>query len=140
MKLTQAALRSLIKKPGRHSDGGGLYFRVLGEGKSYFVYRFTVAGREREMSLGPFPELSLAEARERHAELRKQVKVDKIDPLAAKTAPVAQPDANPTFGQMADQYLETHATDWRSAKHRHQWRMTLTTYAAPIRDIPVDEC
>jgi hypothetical protein len=38
-KLTQAALRRLIKKTGRHSDGGGLYFRVIGGGKAYFVYR-----------------------------------------------------------------------------------------------------
>ena len=38
-KLTQAALRGLIKKPGRYSDGGGLYFRVISEGNAYFVYR-----------------------------------------------------------------------------------------------------
>ena len=55
-KLTQAALRSLIKKPGRHSDGGGLYFRVLNDAKAYFVYRYTVSGKERETSLGPYPE------------------------------------------------------------------------------------
>jgi hypothetical protein len=65
-KLTQAALRRLIKKTGRHSDGGGLYFRVIGEGKAYFVYRYRIGGREREASLGPFPELTLAEAREKH--------------------------------------------------------------------------
>ena len=75
-KLTQAALRRLIKKTGRHSDGGGLYFRVIGEGKAYFVYRYRVGGKERETSLGPFPELRLAEAREKHAELRKSVVVD----------------------------------------------------------------
>jgi hypothetical protein len=51
-KLTQAALRGLIKKTGRHSDGGGLYFRVIGEGKAYFVYRYRVGGKERETSLG----------------------------------------------------------------------------------------
>ena len=66
MKLTQAALRSLIKKPGRHSDGGGLYFRVLPGQKCYWVYRYTVSGKEhetskeRETSLGPFPELGQA--------------------------------------------------------------------------------
>ena len=54
-------------------------------------------------------------------------------------ASVAQPSAKTTFGQCCDQYLETHQTDWRSAKHRYQWRMTLTTYAAAIRNIPVDE-
>ena len=85
-KLTQAALRRLIKKTGRHSDGGGLYFRVIGEGKAYFVYRYRVDGREREKSLGPYPELSLAEAREKHAALRKSVVVDRADPLAEKHA------------------------------------------------------
>jgi hypothetical protein len=75
-KLTQAKLRSLIKKPGRHSDGGGLYFRTIGEKKAYFVYRFRIGGKEREASLGPFPELTLAEARVRHAEMRKRVVAD----------------------------------------------------------------
>jgi Arm DNA-binding domain len=107
-KLTQAALRSLIKKPGPHSDGSGPYFRVLGEGKAYFVLRFTVTGRERETSLGPFPELSLAEARERHADICKLVRVDKIDPIAQKrAAKTVQPSAAPTFGQMVDQSIET---------------------------------
>ena len=139
-KLTQAALRGLIKKPGRHSDGGGLYFRVLGEGKAYFVYRFTVAGRERETSLGPFPELSLAEAREKHAALRKMVKTDKIDPIAQKhVAKTAQPSAVPTFGAMADEYVTTHEATWRSDKHKWQWKQTLGEYCAAIRSKPVNE-
>jgi integrase len=142
VKLTQIALKSLVKKPGRHSDGGGLYFRVLGEGKSYWVYRFTVAGRERETSIGPFPELSLAEARERHADLRKRVKVDKIDIIgekrAAKTT-LAIPSVKPSFGQMADLHIETHEGSWRNNKHRRQWVKGLGEYAGPIRDKPVDE-
>jgi hypothetical protein len=60
-KLPQTKLRGLIKKTGRHGDGGGLYFRVIGGGKAYFVYRYRVGGGERETSLGPFPELTLAE-------------------------------------------------------------------------------
>ena len=50
------------------------------------ISSFTVAGRERGDELGVFPELSLAEAREKHAELRKRVKVDKADPIAQKRA------------------------------------------------------
>jgi hypothetical protein len=139
-KLTQAALRRLIKKTGRHSDGGGLYFRVLGDGKAYFVYRFRVDGREREASLGPYPKLSLKEAREKHIDLRKAVK-DKIDPLAerhsAKTMPA--PTAVPTFGDMADAYVQTHEATWRNAKHRYQWRQTLTDYCGPTRDTRLNE-
>ena len=139
-KLTQAALRRLIKKTGRHSDGGGLYFRVIGEGKAYFVYRYRVGGKERETSLGPFPELTLAEAREKHAELRKSVVVDKADPIADKrAAKTVPPSAAPTFGAMADQYIETHEATWRNDKHRWQWRQTLTDYCCPIRGLPVDQ-
>jgi integrase len=141
-KLTQIALRSLVKKPGRHSDGQGLFFRVLDANKAYFVYRYRVGGKERETSLGAFPELSLAEARERHADMRKLVRVDRIDPIAQKRAlkaSAALPSAAPTFGQCADQFVETHKTGWRNSKHAWQWSRTLTTHAAAIRDLPVDE-
>jgi hypothetical protein len=52
--FTPPVLRGLLMKPGRHPDGQakGLYFRAVGDGKAYWVYRFRVAGREREMSLG----------------------------------------------------------------------------------------
>ena len=139
-KLTQAALKRLIKKTGRHSDGGGLYFRVIGEGKSYWIYRYRVGGKEREASLGPFSDLTLAEAREKHAAMRKSVVVDKTDPLAEKRRmkTVQGAAANPTFGAMADQYIETHQATWRNAKHRWQWRQTLTQCCGSIRDTPVN--
>ena len=140
-KLTQAALKRLIKKTGRHSDGGGLYFRVIGEGKSYWIYRYRVRGKEREASLGPFPDLSLAEAREKHAAMRKSVVVDKTDPLAEKRRmkTVRGAAASPTFGDMADAYVQTHEATWRNAKHRYQWRQTLTDYCGPIRGLPVGQ-
>ena len=56
-KLTPTALKGLLKKTGRHSDGQGLYFRAVRDAKAYWVYRFRINGREREMSLGPYPEI-----------------------------------------------------------------------------------
>jgi integrase len=141
-KLTDKGLQALINKPGRHSDGGGLYFRTLGLGRAYFVYRFRSGGREREMSLGPFPELSLEEARKKHMSLRKAVKVDKADPLANRRADKAAAVAKagiPTFGMVADNYIEGHATSWSNAKHVKQWRTTLTQGCKSIRDMPVDQ-
>lgn len=139
-KLTQIGLRSLIEKPGRYSDGQGLFFRVLDGNKAYFVYRYRVNGVERETSLGAFPELSLGEARIKHAELRKLVKTDKIDPIAQKrAAKTVQPSVKPTFGAMADEFIAAHEPSWRNAKHVWQWRQTLGQYAGPMRDIPVDE-
>jgi integrase len=138
-KLTQAALRGLIKKTGRHGDGGGLYFRVIGGGRAYFVYRYRIGGKERETSLGPFPDLTLAEAREKHAALRKSVVVDKADPLAERAKAVQAVPIIPSFGECADQYVETHEATWRNAKHRWQWRQTLTDYCGPIRMKPINE-
>jgi integrase len=140
--LTQLGLKSLIRKPGRHADGGGLYFRVIGQGKCYWVFRYRLNGCEREASLGPYPELGLEEARVKHADLRKQVKVDKSDPLAtrqaAKAALIAV-SAKPTFAEAADRYIKSHEAGWRNAKHRRQWRMTLTEYCRSIGSKPVDE-
>ena len=139
-KLTPTALKGLLKKPGRHSDGQGLYFRAVGDAKAYWVYRFRINGREREMSLGPYPEMTLAEARAKHAALRKTVIADGVDPLALKNKHAVKIDTGvPTFGAMADQHVETHEGAWRNPKHRRQWRMTLTEYCGSIRPKPVDE-
>jgi hypothetical protein len=141
-KLTRASLKSLIKKPGRHGDGGGLFFRVLPGEKGYFVYRFRVGGKEREMSLGGWSEITLAEARAKHAVLRAKVKADHADPLAERRAGKSAETANraiPTFGQVADEYLAANEQGWRSAGHRWQWRQTVTEHCAPIRNLPVDE-
>jgi integrase len=141
-KLTNAALKGLLKQPGHHGDEGGLSFRVLPGEKGYWVYRYQADGRRREMSLGPYPELGLAEARKKHAELRARVIADKADPLreksAAKQAQV-KARALPTFGRAADDYIATHEDSWRNDKHRWQWRQALTHYCAPIRGLPVDQ-
>jgi integrase len=44
----------------------------------------------------------------------------------------------PTFGEMADHLIESIEPGFRNAKHRYQWRQTLTEYAKPLRPKPVD--
>jgi hypothetical protein len=143
-KLTAKSCEAKIKKPGRHADGGGLFFRTIPGEKAYWVYRYRIAGREREMSLGKWPTVSLAEARILHAAQYAKVKSkEKIDPLAERrggklTAETAR-RAVPTFGQVADDYLAAHEATWRSERHRLQWRQTVTEHCAPIRSTPVDQ-
>ena len=45
----------------------------------------------------------------------------------------------PTFGQVADDFLSAKQSEWRNARHRAQWEMTLRRYCAPLRSRPVDE-
>ena len=57
------------------------------------------------------------------------------DPLSARRGKVHIP----TFGEFADELVETLAPDWRNEKHKYQWRMTLRQYAAPLRSMPLDK-
>ena len=140
-KVTNLNERALLKKPGRHRIADNLFLKVLDPTHAYWVVRYSVGGVSREISLGSAHKVARADASGRYHAIMAEVNKG-VDPLTQKRtlkASAAQPNAKPSFGECADQYLETHQTDWRSSKHRYQWTMTLTTYAAPIRDIPVDE-
>jgi integrase len=143
-KLTARGVESLAKRKGRYGDGDGLFLRVMDPGKRvYWTFRYRMNGQDREMSVGPYPELSLAQARDRHLALRNAVKVDKTDPVgdrrAAKTAVIARSDsAKPTFGQCADQFIALNEGAWRSRKHAAQWRQSLARHCKPIWLKPVD--
>lgn len=59
-KLTDTAARSASLKPGRHSDGGGLYLNVSSSGSKSWLFMWVVAGKRREMGLGAYPAIGLA--------------------------------------------------------------------------------
>src|SRR2546421_418797 len=57
--------------PGMHNDGHGLYLRVSDTGNRSWIFRFTLAGKTRDMGLGGTNVVSLASARKRAQELRE---------------------------------------------------------------------
>jgi integrase len=130
-----ARLVAALNRPGRHADGAGLYLVVDPSGAKRWAFLFRRQGRLREMGLGGLNSVSLAMARERAAESRKMLGSGG-DPILKRKASV---NAAPTFGAFADQFVETKAPGWRSAKHTQQWRRAITQHAAPLRRRPVDE-
>ena len=60
--------------PGKYGDGGGLQFVVSPAKTRKWVFRYLWQGRAREMGLGPYPEIGLAEAREKALEARRLVR------------------------------------------------------------------
>jgi integrase len=129
------------KGPAVLHDGGGLYLRISPTGSKAWVFRFQLDGKRRDMGLGPFPDISLAEARRRATDHRNQRR-DGIDPLEAKAAQrQAQRLASAkgrTFQQCAAEFIEKHRAGWRNAKHRQQWENTLATYVYPtLGQLPV---
>jgi integrase len=141
-QLKEKQLPKLAKTIGRHADGDGLFLRVLKTERPLWTYRYRLNRRETEISLGPYPDVSLETARTRHMEERVKVRKG-IDPRAEKrarkTAKLEQTTGMPTFGAMAEKHLETHEAGWKNPKHRQQWRNTLTTHCAPIWSTPVDQ-
>jgi integrase len=96
-----------------------------------------VGGRRREMGLGSARDVPLARARELAAECRAIVAAGR-DPLQARAASRTAERPVPTFGECADAFIAAKQSEWRNEKHRAQWAMTLTKYAAPLRNLPVD--
>jgi len=132
-KLT-ALQATKLKTPGRHSDGGGLYLSIDDAGRRRWIFMYVRNGRRAELGLGSGRDLPLASARGEAAALRA-ILAEGGDPKAKR----AKAKSVPTFGEFADAYVEAMAPSWRNAKHVKQWKMTLTTYAAPIRLRPIDE-
>jgi integrase len=140
-KLNPKRLDALIERPGRFADGGGLFFKTRGAGRAYWTYRFTLGGSDRERSIGPYPEITLDEARIRHKRWVADVAAG-VDPVGNRRSPkTALPvrSGAPTFGQCADQFIRLNEGGWKNSKHHQQWVMTLGKYCAPIRSKPVNE-
>jgi integrase len=125
---------------GMHADGGGLYLQVTagkeeGQLNKSWLFRFALAGRERQMGLGSLNAVGLSEAREDAERCRKLLKEGR-DPIEVRNAERASKQATAaksvTFDWCATAYMAAHEAGWRNAKHRQQWRNTLDTYASPI--------
>ena len=138
-RLTPLEVKNL-KQPGFYPDGDGLYLKVTAKGNKTWHFRFKLAKKPREMGLGPYPGVSLKQARSNAEEARLLIRKGQ-DPIEQRKTVRAAERARgvPTFELFAGEYIEAHAGEWRNAKHRQQWENTLATYAHPvIGNLPVD--
>lgn len=129
------------KAPGYYPDGGGLYLRVLPSGGKSWSLIYTKHKRSREMTLGPYPDTSLLEARSMAAVARNGLR-NGIDPIekrrAERTALVVDKARSTTFKAAADAYIKAQRVGWKNEKHASQWENTLETYVHPfIGKLPV---
>ncbi|MSR14187.1 MAG: site-specific integrase [Gammaproteobacteria bacterium] len=130
-----------ISTPGWHAVGGvaGLLLQV---GHSIadrptpkcWLLRRMVGGKRQLMGLGPYPEVSLAQAREaakKFSDAIRQGRNPAEERRAKKSALSAAKARQKTFRQCAADYLSRHREDHTNAKHAAQWETTLETYAYP---------
>ncbi len=135
-----------IKTTGRHSVGGvdGLCLNVEGNSRVW-ILRAVVGKRldkdgelkphRRDIGLGPYPEVSLAEARAKATELRSQIR-NGIDPIAYKQVQLEklhiQKLRDRSFRECAEVVIANKARELKNQKHIGQWTTTLETYIFPI--------
>ena len=133
MARLSAAKVKAIKKPGMHGDGNGLYLRVTGSGSRSWMQRIVIHGRRRDLGLGGYPAIGLAEARAL-ALANKALVTAGRDPLAERHRTNV-----PTFREAAKKVYETNLPRWRNGKHTVNWWGSLERHAFPvIGDVKVD--
>ena len=132
-RLSAADVAKLIKdgKPGLHADGAGLGLKISPSGAASWSFRYTLAGKAREMGLGAVHTVGLGEARKRAKKARLDVH-DGVDLVAQKHATKTSAAAAMTFSRVAEMYLAAHAPSWRNDTHRAQWKQTLADYILPV--------
>jgi integrase len=133
--LSATAVRTL-KKPGSHADGNGLYLVVDASGAKRWNLRTVVQGKRSDIGLGGLSLVSLAEAREDAARMRKIARAGGNPLLERRKANVVVP----TFKEAAKQVHKERSVTWKNKKHATQWINTLKEYTFPLfGDNPVDQ-
>lgn len=134
-----------IKENGRHAVGGvdGLHLRIVNSSRAW-VLRVAVGQRtddqgnlkvhRRDIGLGSFPDVSLAEARAKASELKAHIR-NGIDPIQEKQEKLQalriQRHRERTFSECAKIVITTKARELKNQKHIGQWSTTLETYIYP---------
>lgn len=146
-KLTARSVASLVAKdahiPGRHTDGDGLHLHVRPDGAAGWVLRFRLHGKQRDMGLGGYPAIGLADARQLARDAKSLV-LKGIDPTRerrqAREAAAEAASAERTFKATAGAMIEARRDGWRNAKHAAQWTSTLERHVYPtLGSLPVAE-
>ena len=126
-----------LDKPGLHFVGEVpcLALQVLGTGAKTWILRFTIGGSRRDMGLGGYPGVTLAQAREAAREARAKVRRG-IDPIEEQRAIVSALKASiasaVTFEACAENYIKAQEPGWKGDRSAKQWRGSLKNYAFPV--------
>lgn len=134
MALTDTAIRR--SKPGPKAyklfDGGGLHLLITPSGGKLWRWKYRFQGTEKQLTLGSYPDITLADARERHASARKLL-ANGFDPMAErkaeKTAVLVATEH--TFEKIAELWLE-HWRGNKSARHSETTRNRLKNNVYPV--------
>jgi integrase len=121
----------------QYTDDRGLYLEVHPSGSKLWRYKYRYMGKQNRLAIGRYPDVSLAEARKRRDDARRQLD-EGIDPLAKRKRDklVAVFNAANTFGEIAKEYIDKQVLQGQSeaTTQKANW---LLEQLQPIWDYPV---
>ena len=125
-----------VTKVGRHSTSEkGLYLLIKNSGHKYWILRYSNNLERHDMSLGRFPDISVAEVRKRLQEARISI-AKGIDPIRQKkqhkNALITEKQTSITFEEFSMDVINTKKIEWTNSKHAAQWASSLKDYAFPV--------
>lgn len=124
-------------------DGGGLYLSITPKGQKWWRLKYRFEGKEKRLSVGVYPHISLQEARKRREELKEQI-AKKIDPSVErkeKKIIIKQKETKKenTFYNVSQKWLKSYESQVKENYHT-RLRRSLTNYIYPIiKHKPIDE-
>lgn len=127
---------------GRYTDPKqiGLHLWIKSPTCKYWILRTTINAKQRDISIGSFPETTIAEAREKAQGFKKEIS-NGIDPLAQKRIKKQFSEKKEiTFKEFSIDCINLKRAEWRNSKHACQWTNTLEKFVFPyIADKKIDE-
>ncbi len=130
-------------KPGgrdyKLSDFDGLYLLVCKNGSRLWRFAYRFEGKQKQIALGAYPQVTLAEARDRREASRKLLAAAKDPSLERRLAKIAKAAGGNTFREAAEEFLDKQRREARSAATLKKNRWLLEPAYAAFGDRPIGE-
>jgi integrase len=128
------------EKPYKLYDGGGLHVFVQPSGSKLWRLKYRFAGKEKLISFGPYPDVTLASAREKRGDVKKQLASGR-DPSVQRKLDrlVEEKAAQNTFGAVASEHLDNMVANGLAETTLVKNRWMLQVLAAPLSHRPIAE-
>ena len=138
--LTDAQVRKIkpLDKKKRYSDEKGLYLEVTPSGGRFWRLKYRFNGRESTLTIGSYPEISLAQARRARDEARIQL-YNNIDPNAVKTQRLQQMDESTLFKSLAMEWMEDRKAVIKETTYLRDLSVFEKDLFPALGDMPIDQ-
>jgi len=138
--LTDAQVRKIkpLDKKKRYSDEKGLYLEVTPSGGKFWRLKYRFNGRESTLTIGSYPEITLAQARRSRDEARIQL-YSNIDPNAIKNERLQQIDESILFKSLAMEWMEDRKAVIKENTYLRDLSVFEKDLFPALGDMPIDQ-